>query len=135
MTDMCTLDADLAAPDGAVRWHVGHNDWGYSPDNPPSCHDTVNDAREALASDIGTLVEYLADGCAHAKHVKSCENCRNYAVAFAAQNHLANGDASELGDGVRFELNDGRTLPVVYWAWPVPYDALDGRHDHMECNE
>lgn len=126
MTDVDTLDADLTAPDAVIRWHVGHNDWGYSPSNPPSCHEDVADARDALAAEVAALAEYIGQMCDHPVSLETCEDCRNWDAARHVA-HMLSGDYA-MGEGVRFELSDGRPLPVVYWAWPVTLDHA------KECN-
>lgn len=129
MEDVCTLDADLTSGD-LVHWHVGHNDWGYSPDpEHVTCHETASEARDALTHNISNLAEYLADTCEHPRAVKGCDECRDWSAAFAVLHILTNGEGDgqpfAMGGGVRFELSDGRTLPVVYWAWPVPAKDCD----------
>jgi hypothetical protein len=114
-----------------AHWHVGSHLHSYEPDSAPFCTASRFDARTALASIVGDLVDSLADGCEHPKAVKGCENCTHYAAAWSVHHLLTNvegaSDKEAVGDGARFELYDGRTLPLVYWAQLVTMD-------HRECN-
>lgn len=111
-----------------VKWHVGSNDYGYTPESPVSCHDDPAYARDALAADIARFAEYVGEQCGHEISTQDCANCVRQDAARAIVNTLS-GDF-DMGEGVRFDLYDGRPLPVVFWAWPVSMDHAENR-----CNQ
>lgn len=129
--ETCGRDGE-ACPTGehgiTVKWHVGSNDYGYSPNTAPSCHDDPAYARDALAADIARFAEYVGEQCGHTLSTQDCADCVRWDAARAVVDTLS-GDF-DMGEGVRFELYDGRPLPVVFWAWPINMDHAENR-----CNQ
>jgi hypothetical protein len=112
-----------------VKWHVGHNDATYSPDPEHiTCHDDPAYARDALAAEIAQFAEYIGETCGHTVSTQDCVWCVRWDAARAVVDTLS--DDFDMGEGVSFQLDDGRRLPVVYWAWPYTMD-----HAANGCNQ
>lgn len=104
------------------HYHVGYNDAGYSPDpDTIVCVESASDARDALVAKVGELAEYLEMACGHV-YVATCSLCGHWRAACDKARELVAWDVSA-GCGV--SLNDGRSLPVVYWVAVVPDEDCD----------
>jgi hypothetical protein len=113
------------------HYHVGANIPGYLPDGDVGCYIDQDDAREALKETLVRASETLPE-CVNP--VDSAENdnslCEDTAcvacTSIAAleqfeKDVIDQADPAEVdSDGLMFDLNDGRSLPVRYWLTRVP---------------